>query len=69
MSLYKLTKPDLPDGGRGRDVVTGGCGPSVTGGLVVTLSFKRFQLILLKNYQKNVLIRVRCFIEYYLCIQ
>lgn len=69
MPLYKLTKPDLPDGGRGLDVVTGGCGPSVTGGLVVTLSFKRRQLILLKIYQKSGLIQVRCFIEFYLCIQ
>ena len=70
MPLYKLTKPDsVPDGGRGLDVVTGGCGPSVTGGLVVTLSFKRRQLILSKIYQKSGLIQVRCFIEFYLCIQ
>jgi len=40
LPVYKLAKPALPDGGRGLDVVTGGCGPSVIGGLVVTLKFK-----------------------------
>ena len=44
--IYTWAKPALPGGGRGLDVVTGGRGPSVIGGLVVTLRFKRFQLIL-----------------------